>query len=77
MEEKKLYPTKCERCGKDFKRNNVIVYTTSWFNLEHICIDCRDKERAHPDFKKAKQAELEACKQGNYNFPGIGKPADL
>jgi hypothetical protein len=47
------------------------------FNTDLICIPCKDKERKHPDYKAAADAELAATKAGNRNFKGIGKPADL
>lgn len=62
----------CDRCHKP-----TMSSTMSRFNTEMICLDCEDKERKHPKYKEAQEAELAACKQGNYNFPGIGKPADL
>lgn len=65
-------PDHCERCNK--KTNTLIV---SFFNTEWICLECQEKEKAHPDYQKAKEAELEAVINGNFNFPGIGKPTDL
>jgi hypothetical protein len=35
-------------------------------------MDCADKERERPDYKKAVETELEEIKRGNYNFKGIG-----
>jgi hypothetical protein len=49
----------------------------SWFNQELICPDCDKKEHQHPKIEEAKGADWEACKQGNFNFSGIGKPHDL
>ena len=49
----------------------------SMFNEEHICMECKEKERRHPDYQRARDAEHEAVKNGNMNFSGIGKPADL
>jgi hypothetical protein len=63
---------RCERCGK-----LTIGLIMSIFNTEMICIDCKEKEDVHPDYRRAKNRELEAVKQGNYNFKGIGKPNDL
>jgi len=40
-------------------------------------MECEDKEKAHPLYQKAVEAESAAVRQGNYNFEGIGKPADL
>jgi hypothetical protein len=49
----------------------------SYFNTDILCMDCSDKERAHPQFGEARRIETEHCKSGNYNFAGVGKPADL
>ena len=38
---------------------------------------CCEQERAHPEFERAHQIEIEACRRGDYNFPGIGVPAEL
>jgi recombinational DNA repair protein (RecF pathway) len=62
----------CERC-----KTPTGITTGSWFNQEMICLECNEKERAHPAFETAKQAEREAVLQGNYNFVGIGKPQEL
>jgi hypothetical protein len=45
--------------------------------MDMICFNCSDLERSHPKYLEAREAELEALKRGDYNFPGIGKPADL
>lgn len=62
----------CDRCEQETR-----ITTMSIFNTDTICMKCKAKEREHPQFEAARQAELAACKQGNYNFAGIGKPADL
>jgi hypothetical protein len=62
----------CQRCGKE-----TLSYTMSFFNTQEICPECTERERAHPEFERAREAELEACRGGNLNFPGIGLPADL
>lgn len=49
----------------------------SLFNMDMCCMECIDKEKKHPKFKEASEAELNALQQGNYNFPGIGLPEDL
>ena len=62
----------CRRCRKE-----SIVSIMSKFNTDEICLDCVEKERKHPNYKEASEAEERAVRAGNYNFPGIGKPADL
>ena len=49
----------------------------SFFNTDMICPDCEKKEKAHPDYAKAKEIERQEVLKGNYNYGGIGKPADL
>ena len=57
----------CDRCGKE--TNCVIM---SMFNTETICMDCKAKEKARPDYKKAVDANTAEIHKGNYNFKGIG-----
>ena len=49
----------------------------SYFNEDEICMDCSDKERKHPDFKRARDADQAQIRNGNMNFAGIGKPSNL
>jgi len=46
----------------------------SKFDTALICMECDDKERQHPDYERATQAERKAIEAGDYNFPGIGFP---
>ncbi len=62
----------CERC---FKESTSSI--GSMFNTQQICFECKQKEKAHPDYEKARKAEGEAVRAGDYNFPGIGLPPDL
>jgi hypothetical protein len=62
----------CHRCNVETN-----CHTMSKFNTQLICMDCKKKEREHPDYEKASRVELLHVKQGNFNFKGIGKPADL
>ena len=64
----------CPRCGKNLR---TFVSVMSMFNLERICMPCKRKEKAHPDYEKAAAAERQAVRDGVRNYPGIGKPADL
>ena len=72
MKDKQEWDGHCHRCLQSSP-----CYTMSWFNRELICGDCDDKEHQHPQIEEAKRADWEACKAGNWNFPGIGKPQDL
>ena len=62
----------CDRC-----KNEATVWIMSWFNTQHICLDCSVKEKKHPDFKKAHDKAHEEELKGNLNYPGIGLPDDL
>ena len=62
----------CQRCRKPSQ-----ILTMSFFNIDMICIACKDIERTHPDYEKAKQIELEQCLKGNLNFEGVGLPKEL
>ena len=37
---------------------------------------CKEDEKALPSYEAGAVAELEAVRQGNYNFPGVGLTAD-
>lgn len=58
---------RCQRCDKE-----TDIYIMSWFNTQEICMQCSEKEQKRIDINKAKQADIDACKQGNFNFKGIG-----
>jgi len=59
---------RCERCG-----NEAIARIMSMFNTEMICLDCKEAEKKDPRYEQAVKAEMEACRQGDYRFPGIGR----
>ena len=63
----------CPRCSGDKSKGQ----TCSMFNLEMICLSCLEKEKLHPDYERARDEERVAVLAGNFNFAGIGKPADL
>jgi len=65
-------PTHCERCGK-----KLTSFTMSYFNTQNICMACKERERKHPKYAEARAADEAAIRNGNYNFKGIGLPADL
>ena len=63
---------KCDRCGA----TNTSL-TMSFFNTDMICPCCEEKEHNHPDYERAKEIERAHVIAGDYNFIGVGKPADL
>ena len=64
-----LPPKNCQRCGKPMTASTMSMFNTQW-----ICMECQDEETKHPDYEKAREAEFQAVKAGNRNFPGIGWP---
>ena len=63
----------CDRCSNSGESS----YTMSMFNEDWVCEECKDKEVKHPKYEEACRAEADAIKNGDTNFPGIGKPEDL
>lgn len=64
--------TECGRCKVETGTQRMSI-----FNVEMLCIPCKNKERDHPQYELAHEAERAACQRGDYNFPGIGLPKDL
>lgn len=62
----------CDRCRKETRSSSM-----SYFNTDVICPDCDAEERAHPDYERAREIELEHVRNGDYNFRGVGLPHDL
>mgnify|MGYP003659579498 FL=1 len=59
----------CHRCRKETN-----IHTMSMFNTDEICMACKDTEKKHPDYDKARDADHEQVLKGHYNFKGIGWP---
>jgi len=57
----------CDRCKGSLAGGRIL----SMFNEECICMDCSEKEKQDPDYKKAVEADDKQIKQGNYNFKGL------
>lgn len=55
----------CDRCGSDEP------LSMSYLNLDMLCSSCKEKEKQHPRYEEAREAELAAIKNGDYNYPGI------
>lgn len=62
--------TKCDRCSGSLEGGRIM----SMFNTDCLCMDCHNKERKLPEFKKAVEAEMAEIQRGNFNFVGIGDP---
>ena len=62
----------CERCNQ-----KTDLHTMSFFNTQDICMTCVEKEKQHPKYAEAVQADVDEIKKGNMNFEGIGLPSDL
>ena len=60
---------KCNRCGAELR-----VRQMSRFNTDVLCQKYIEEERNHPDYEKAAEAEREAVRRGDRDFPGIGWP---
>jgi len=65
-------PNKCERCGKESTSMIMSMFSDEW-----ICMDCKKKEKMHPDYNRAASVEHHHVVNKDYNFQGIGKPVDL
>ena len=73
MSKHPLFGTKhCDRCGEQLG-----AHVMSMFNLDTLCMSCKDKEKLHPDYDRACEVERQAVQNGVRNFAGIGKPKDL
>lgn len=57
----------CDRCHSHLGNGRIM----SMFNTDCICLDCKNKEREDPEYKKAVELENEQVRRGNYNFKGI------
>ena len=58
----------CDRCGGSLEGGRMM----SKFNEDCLCMDCIEKERQRDDYKAASDAEIEAVRNGNFNFKGVG-----
>ena len=57
----------CDRCGGSLEGGRIM----SMYNTECICMVCKEKEKARPDYQDALAADEAQIRQGNYNFKGI------
>ena len=57
----------CDRCGGSLDGGRIM----SSFNLDCLCMNCKEKEKEDPDYQKALEAEIGEIKKGNYNYKGL------
>ncbi|MBA7528387.1 hypothetical protein ES705_20570 [subsurface metagenome] len=62
---------KCPRCN-----TLTIVTSMSWFNEDEVCMDCKDDEKACPNYESARSIEEAHVKAGNTRFEGVGLQSD-
>lgn len=62
--------TICDRCRQNLNGMRIM----SMFNEDCLCMECYAKEKEHPDYRKASEADMAEIRKGNYNFKGIGYP---
>ena len=58
----------CDRCKKPLNGCRI----QSMYSSTVLCMECHDKETKRSDYQEAVQADRDAIKRGDYNFPGIG-----
>jgi len=57
----------CDRCGGSLSKGRIL----SMYNLDCLCLDCKEKEKLRSDYREAVEAEHEEIKKGNFNYKGI------
>ena len=72
MNQIKDWDGKCQRCYCV-----TDMHIMSMFDVSLICIECSDKEKGHPRYPAASEAEAAAVRSGDTNFQGIGAPSEL
>ncbi len=59
----------CDRCGGSLDGARIM----SMLNTDCLCLYCKKKEKQHPKYREATDAELAEVKKGNYNYQGLLK----
>lgn len=58
---------RCDRCHA-----KLTARIMSMYNDDVLCPECQGKEAQRSDYLEALQADRDAIKRGDFNFPGIG-----
>ena len=64
-----IWAGRCQRCYKESGS-----YIMSMYSDKLVCTCCKEKEVERDDYDRARDAEQEAVRSGDYNFKGIGEP---
>lgn len=56
----------CDRCGGDTNGTT----TMSIFNLQIVCMKCKENEKKDPEYKAASLEEIKAVRRSDYNYKG-------
>ena len=64
-----IWADRCQRCYKESNSHIMSMYSDKL-----ICTCCKAKEEKRNDYERARSADQEAIRSGNYNFKGIGEP---
>ncbi len=57
----------CDRCGGSLEGGRIM----SMLNTDCLCLECKNKEKQHPRYKAAAEAELKEVQKGNYSYRGL------
>jgi len=63
---------KCQRCYRV-----TTMHIMSMFDVSLICMECSEREKGHPTYAAASEAEAAAVRSGDTDFQGIGAPSEL
>ena len=63
----------CDRCGASLASGRIM----SMLNTDCICMKCKDAERQHPEYERAREREREEVRKGNRNYEGLLKGKEI
>jgi hypothetical protein len=61
-----MYRDKCDRCHKPTGGTTIM----SIFNLDVICMSCKEEEKQDPEYEAAVEMERQSVTSGDMNFRG-------
>lgn len=63
----------CDKCHNPIGK----IRKMSMYNTDCLCEACIKAEQRRSDYKLAQDADIEAIRNGNYNYPGIGYKEEI